>query len=188
MNAFQSAQMVEATALTRLRPYIIEKAEGRFVETNKGALAPFLQEVVGDIVMNDRNGRTLCIELKAEEDDRHGNFFLETWSNKNLNSRESHAMRGSNPGWMLKLRADLLFYYFIGPDRLYILPLFKLQQWAFGKQGEKGAIYGYPERPQSKRDQLNDTHGRCVPIRDVLNHVGGKLVHPLQLELPGVAA
>lgn len=163
MNSFDMARSVEAEAFVRLRPFLEEQAdEGRYVVTDKGRLAPFVQEVIGDVIMN-KDGRMWSIELKAER--RHtGNLFLETWSNRNLDDPVSHAQRGSNPGWLLKSRADLFMYYFIEADILYVISGFALQRWAFGFGDNAGRIYSFPERKQSKYAQRNDTIGRTVEV------------------------
>jgi hypothetical protein len=164
MRAFDATRQVEAQAFAVLRPFIEQRSDG-LVVTDKGVLAAFLQETCGDVITNI-NGRVFSIELKAEN--RHtGNLFLETWSNRNLNSKANHAMVGSNPGWMMKTRADLLFYYFIDADTLYIIDLFSLKQWAFGNSEAPGRVYAFREVAQSKYTQLNDTVGRIVPV-DVL--------------------
>lgn len=176
MNAFNSARGVEARSLALLSPFL-EEAGNNWVLTEKGKLGRYLQEVAGDLLLNDRHGRLWCVELKAEE--RHtGNLFLETWSNRNLKDSRSHADRGSNPGWIYKSRADLLFYHFLDKDTLYVLNLFHLKQWAFcahsEKRGERagripaewmaGRMGDFPIRLQSKYDQLNDTWGHVVPV------------------------
>jgi len=166
MNAFDQARSVESEAFVRLRPFIEEHADsGQFVVTDKGRLAPFLQEVIGDVLLN-KGGRIWSLELKAER--RHtGNLFLETWSNRNLDDAVSHATRGSNPGWLLKTRSDLLMYYFIGEDILYVLSGIALKRWAFGCGNDSGRIYDFPELKQKKYQQANDTWGRLVSV-DVL--------------------
>lgn len=167
MNGFDRARTVEARAMTRLLPFLEEQSGGRFVITDKGRLAPYLQQVVGDALFNSRkNGALFSVEIKAEQ--RHtGNLFLETWSNRNLECRDSHAMRGGNPGWLYKLRADLLFYYFLDADRLYVFDYFALKRWAFGSGPDAGRIWEYPERRQGAYEQANDTRGRLVPIADL---------------------
>lgn len=190
MSGFRQAQMVEAEAMVRLRPWLREYAEnGQYVVTSKGTLAPFIQEIIGDMAFNRRGDERLySVELKAERK-WTGNLFLETWSNKNLECRSSHAERGSNYGWLFKLRADLLFYYFLDTDRLYIFDFFRLKQWAFGRSGAAGRIYDFPEKGQGRYQQLNDTHGRIVPLDVLHREVGWKLVYPQQLALfPGEAA
>lgn len=163
MNAFDAAKMVEAQAMTRLLPFIEEQSEGHFVVTDKGRLAPLLQQMVGDVIFNSRtNGHVYAVEIKAERE-WTGNLFLETWSNRNLEDRASRALRGMNPGWLCKLRADLLFYYFLDVDRLLVLDVFALQRWAFGGGKREPSIYRYREARQRRFDQANDTWGRIVP-------------------------
>ena len=183
MNSFDKAREVEARSLAILMPYLLEESDGRLVLTSKGRLAPFLQETVGDLMMNTPDGRLWSVELKAEIENKWGNFFFETWSNRNLEDRDSHAFRGSNVGWLAKLRADMLFYHFIESDDLYIFDLFKLKRWAFGGGETTGRLYQYPERRQSKYQQRNDTWGRCVPIPVIKRDLSPKHIHPQQLTL-----
>jgi hypothetical protein len=74
---------------------------------------------------------------------------LEVWSNKNLDDRGSDIERGSTPGWLITCRADVLGFHFIDADTLLFLPLFRLQQWAFGIAYAPGRIYDFPERQQA---------------------------------------
>lgn len=184
MNSFEVASLVEKKALTRLEPLIREESDGRYVLTSKGRLAPFIQEVIGDVIWNDRNGRMWTVEIKAEEENNFGNLFLETWSNRNLEDPDSHARRGSNAGWLFKVQGDLLFYYFIKCDSLYIFNVLGLKRWAFGYGENQGRIYQYREKPQSKYSQRNDTWGRCVPISVLISEVSPKpkLIHPRQFD------
>jgi hypothetical protein len=171
MNGFDKARTVEALALVKLLPFIEESADNeQFVVTDKGRLAPFLQEFIGDVLMN-REKAIWSIEIKAEQR-WTGNLFLETWSNKNLENAANHARLGSNPGWLLKSRADLLFYYFLDRDALLIMSMLALQRWAFTAD----KIYQYREVRQGKYQQPNDTHGRIVPICDL----AAQLVPPVK--------
>lgn len=173
MNAFTDAREVELAGKDDLLRFLeMQAGSGRVVLTDKGPLSQFLQETVGDAVMNDRQMTTWGVEFKIE--DRHtGNLFLETWSN----------LCRRNPGWMVKLNTDILLYYFLDARHLYSLGFQKLAKWAFGnsdayRRGEKvnkrspGRIYDFPERRQRKRDQLNDTWGRVVPIEVLKKEVG----------------
>ena len=102
------------------------------------------------------------MELKVEAANKHGNFFLETWSN-----REWFTL-----GWMYKLQADVLLYYFLQERELYSIKVPALKEWAFGVGDGQGAIYKYLERKQSKYNQRNDTWGRCVPIAELQKALG----------------
>ncbi len=163
MNSFEAASAVEARGMTILLPYLDAAADGRLVITNKGMLSRYLQLIAGDVLINDRNLVLWSIEVKVEAKTT-GNLFLETWSNRNLEDKANHASHGSNPGWLIHSRADLLLYYFLDTDDLYIIKLFKLKRWAFGHGEQSGEIYRFPEVSQSKYHQKNDTHGRLVSL------------------------
>lgn len=151
MTAFDDARKIEQRSMDILRPWIRQRAfNGQYVLTSKGPLSRELQSSVGDVLYNSDADTIYSIEVKAEEHNRHGNFFLETWSNR----------ARFTLGWMFTLRADLLLYHFVEDDELHVLPFQRLRKWAF----HDGRIYSFPERRQSKYDQLNDTWGRCVPI------------------------
>ncbi len=110
------------------------------------------------------------LEIKVE---RHwtGNLFLETWSNLNLADRDSHYERGSTPGWLVTSRADLLLTYFLDTDDLVAVPLLRLKRWAFGS-GPQGGVYAWPEKPQGRYGQMNDTWRRSVPVEHLEREVG----------------
>lgn len=182
MNAFAEGLAVEQRGMLILIPFIRLRAhDGQFIIVNKGTSSIFLQRTVGDVLLNTSSSTMTSVEIKCEEDARHGNFFFETWSNKNLNDKNAHASRGSTPGWMLTLRCDWLMYYFVSTDDLYVMDFFKLKHWMFSHETGRPVADKYPERLQSKRRQMNDTWGRCVPICDVSVALGNsfKLIHPL---------
>lgn len=175
--SFDSKRAIEAEAFMVLKPYIVEKSDGRYVVTSKGTLARWLQESVGDIIANDKDENLFAIELKAEQ--KHtGNLFLETWSNKNLDERQNHGCHGSNPGWLFKIRADLLFYYFLDADILYSIDVFRLKRWAFGNgpRGKEraGRLWDFQEKLVVD-DQKNDTWGRPVPVVILWNELRGAI-------------
>lgn len=183
MTGFSNARQVESQGMLALANFIRERADnGQFVLVNKGPLAKHIQEAMGDLLYN-RSGRLFAVEVKVEAENRHGNLFLEVWSNRNLEDRDSHAERGSNPGWMFKIRADLLFYYFLRSDELYIADVFKLKRWLFGHGEAPGALPRFAPKRQSKYQQRNDTWGICVPISLLSQQGLVTLVHPQQLSL-----
>jgi len=191
MNAFDAARGIEAQAMTLLFPYLQEESGGRLVLTSKGTLSKWLQESVGDALLM-RGDVMEAVELKAEQ--RHtGNVFLETWSNRNLERREDHACRGQNPGWLMKVRADLLLYYFIDKDVLYSFDVFELKRWFFG-QGEGTGVWGsgrFQERCQRRYTQRNDTWGVIVPLRTLHDEMADgamRWTKVRQRQLLGVAA
>lgn len=190
MNAFKDASLVEARGMKILLPFLDEQAGRGLVLTSKGSLARRLQLVAGDVLYNDKNDRLWAVEIKCEEENKFGNLFLETWSNRNLEDKANHSYHGSNQGWLHHCRADLLLYYFLDSDELYIIDLFSLKRWAFGCANTPGRIYGFDEKPQAKRAQRNDTWGRCVPIAVLNRELGTKIkkVNPIGLLVEGMEA
>ncbi|MEK7808541.1 MAG: hypothetical protein AAB571_05670 [Chloroflexota bacterium] len=109
--------------------------------------------------------RDYSIEIKADRNDGTGNFFFETISNKEKNTL----------GCFLKTQADFLFYYFVEPRTLYILPMPRTRKW-FAEN-----INRFEEReaatPVGKDHYI--TVGRIVPIDIVLKEVSGVKVKQL---------
>ena len=135
MNAFLNAQQVEADAMKDILPFLADQSDdGRFVLTNKGRLSRELQKRYGDAA-SQHNGDIVFVEMKAEEDCKYGNLFLETWSNR----------RRFTLGWMYTLNADVLLYYFLDERCMYSINFTSLRKWAF----HEGRIYHYPEKVQN---------------------------------------
>lgn len=157
---YHDSVAVEDAAKSILTQYTQSLAyNGQFVTTDKGRVSATLQSSVGDALLNSKSGDVVAIEYKVEAENKHGNFFLETWSNKN----EDRAKLG----WMFTLDADYLWYYFFASDELYIIDFQKLKTWATGDR-----FKDFAEKPQSKYTQRNSTFGRCVPIGVIKNEVG----------------
>lgn len=115
----------------------------------------FLQRTLGDFTIT-QNTQKRSVELKAEQRFT-GNLFLEVWSNRPARTL----------GWLYTSRADILAYYFCDRRDLYVFSLPALQDWCFGVGANQGAIYQYPEKVQTRYNQLNYSYGRCVPIRTI---------------------
>lgn len=154
MNSFQTASEIEKQAEAILLPYM-EKTwpDCTYYPTRHHALIQLLE---GDVLVS-RNGGSKYIEIKAERENRYGNLFIETYSNR---------ARGTS-GWFFKLNADWLWYYFLAPSELYIVSMGKLRDWADERLGD------FEERRQKRYDQLNDTWGRCVPIEVLKTECNG---------------
>lgn len=169
MSAFQDTKEIERLAWADLEPLIRRRAHrGQFVSTDKGRHSREMQKSIGDVISNAGVGiahsaalRGLGIsvgdvvgtELKAEEEEKYGNFFLEEWSNK----------KWETLGWLHTLDTDLLWYYFLDTRNLYEISFHLLKKW----WEEEGRHCGYDLKRQRKHEQLNDTWGWCVPIADV---------------------
>ena len=125
---------------------------------NKGEMASKFQATQGDYVINSDDDTAWRLEHKCEYSNFHGNFFIETFSNKS---------RG-NPGWFWKLEADLLLYHFIESGEVYLMKLSTLRNWLYAPT-HTGApnVHSYKHKSQQRYEQLNDTWGYCVSISDV---------------------
>lgn len=159
MNSYKYCQKVEEMGYELVKPYLRENFDEwvyvNTIERNELILA--FQQNFGDLIVK-KDKSIYFIDLKTENEDKYGNLFLETWSNKKRNTA----------GWFspeLGVKADFVYYIFLQQKILYILDLPKLRKWAF----EEGNIQRYPEKMQNKFDQLNDTWGRCVRIVDLIN-------------------
>jgi len=155
-SAFDKCQVIGSSGIRDLMPLLnMPGMEGRFELDGNDGLTLSLQRSVGDILVQDHKKRLIAIEIKTEQENKHNNFFLETWSN----------MKTFRSGWMLNLsHTDVLWYYFQREKELYTMSFRRLRHWAFTEQ----KIYRWPERDQRQSAQHNLTRGRCVPIETLL--------------------
>lgn len=132
---------------------------------------PYYQQMDVDIIwrikIDPLTIQNIRIEVKADRLDSTGNFFFETWSNRE---------RGT-PGCFLYTQADYLYYYFVEPRKLYVLPIKTVRPWFLERQEE------FPERETTTTTPDGAGHyttvGRLVPIRRVLDEVDGVEIWPL---------
>jgi hypothetical protein len=186
MDAFVDACLVEQRGMAALLPFLETRAwRGQVIQVAKGHLARHFQRTFGDLLIATGPGGVASIEIKVQRR-WTGNLFLEVWSNKNLDDRGSHVERGSTPGWMITCRADVVGFHFLDADTVYFVPLFRLQQWAFGVGDQTGRIYDFPERRQRRYVQRNDSWGRIVPVDVLAREVGIKRTELRQPGLPGL--
>ena len=158
MNAFQQACVIEERGFASLLPYLEQRAwRGQVILVAKGPLARTFQKAFGDLLVATGQGNVVSVEVKAQRR-WTGNLFLEVWSNKNLDDRASHTERGSTPGWLITCRADVVGFHFLDLDAVYFLPLFRLQQWAFGT-GETKAAFTTSARSTSAGSLSRTTAG-----------------------------
>jgi len=99
---------------------------------------------------------TKNIELKAEQKDKHGNLFIESWSNADVTR-----------GWFFNLsQCDTLLYHFLDDKTCYVINMEKLRQFP---------VDAYPEKSQCAYQQKNTTLGWCVPSQALIDAgVAGK--------------
>lgn len=117
---------------------------------------PEFQERDIDLIWST-NKRQYKVEIKGDQWHQTGNFFLETNSNKE---------RGT-PGCFLYTDADLVFYYFVNPRILYILPMPLARDWF------KFNLHRFEERSTTTPigSDFYTTVGRLVPINTLLQEV-----------------
>jgi len=172
-DAFKDARKIEEFAREELLPWLNVRCYRLEIPDRK----IFIQKHWGDFIAKVKKyprsfgnyaGAVIGLELKAELEDRYGNFFLEMFSNKRL----------FLPGWMLTCFADFLLYYFCETGDLYLMNFKKLKEWAFYvDQGSHSMrITKYDFKEQDKRQQRNDTWGYCVPKRDLTRESFVKLI------------
>jgi hypothetical protein len=171
--------------MASLLPHLESRAwRGHVIQVAKGPLARTFQKSFGDLLIATGPGSAASVEVKVQRR-WTGNAWLETWSNKNLDHRGSHVERGSTPGWLVTCRADVLAFHFLDLDTVHFLPLFRLQQWAFGTDDRPGRVYDFPERRQRRYAQPNDSWGRIVPMEVLAREVGTKRATMRQGDLWG---
>jgi hypothetical protein len=148
---------VEALSRPIVLQWIGERvSEGRIViDTNDFQAEEtrlLLQKLCGDLIVQRPNGGFLNFELKSEKQNKYGNLFIETWSNR---SRRTI-------GWAITSKCDCFLYHFVEDRVIYSIRNWKrFQAWCF----DDGNIYRFPEREQKERNQPNDTWGRCIPVK-----------------------
>jgi len=100
----------------------------------------------------------ISIEVKTDKYTT-GNFWLETISNKRLNT----------PGCFIKSKAKYIFYYFIKWDCMYIIPLKKAIPW-FLKNIDKFRVSETTTKDNSG-EYRHTTVGRIVPISIMIDEI-----------------
>lgn len=117
---------------------------------------PLYQAIDVDLLWTTQKAR-YQIEIKGDRWHSTGNFFFETHSNKEKGTQ----------GCFLYTKADLVFYYFIKPRMLYILPMPETLEW-FSLN-----IQRFKERETTTpiAQDSYTTVGRLVPIKTVLEEV-----------------
>lgn len=111
----------------------------------------------------------ISLEVKGDRHDETGNLFLETISNADTGS----------PGCFLYTEAAFIFYYFVRPRRLCVLPMPATRDWFLERAG------GFAERRTHTPVGAGSyaTVGRLVPANLVMKHVPGARVVAMGEEL-----
>ena len=156
MQSYEKCLTVEQEGYELITPYLDDYFDEYLTlkADNKSSFLKVFQKNYGDIVAKKDN-LLVFIDIKVEKTNKYGNFFFETWSNKSRNT----------PGWFPKggVKADLIYYIFLNkPEAFYVINLDLAREWSVKN------IENYPEKPQQKYEQLNDSWGRCVKIEDCI--------------------
>lgn len=125
---------------------------------------PNFQQIDVDLIWTNSTGE-FKLEIKGDRWHKSRNFFFETISNKEKNT----------PGCFLYTQADYLFYYFIEPRTLYILPMTATRRWFNACQNR----FRERETHTSVGNSSYTTVGRLVPIAVVRLEVPGVKQHQL---------
>ena len=173
-TAFDDCSEVAKESFRRLAPFIEQISGGRFVPLDRGALAAYLQQRFGDVLLQ-LAGTVATLELKAEHKNT-GNVFYEVYSNL-IGARRTHYELANRAGWAFTSQSTFTVYHFLDDDTLLVWDTLRVKRWAFGywqKDGtwRAGQLFrgdqrgpAFPERPHTKRPQQNNTIGRLVPYR-----------------------
>ncbi len=165
MNAFDEGRRIERQGAAMIYPLLNSWAGPGRLYNNMNE-DPEKQKRDGDFLIIKAGGRRIKIEFKTEMQNPFDNFFFETWSNL-------QKKRGKL-GWVYTCKADGLLYLFQESRELYSIPWPACHDWLMDN------LIHYKERRQSKHKQLNNTLGRLVPIKDLLDRALAK-----RLEVPG---
>lgn len=160
MNSFNAASELEKQSLGVLIPMLLEMFDGNMLATNSHSHSADLQKTCGDFLARKSIGDVIGLEMKAEM--KHtGNVFIETWSNR----------KWFASGWLFTSKADYILYHFLDSEVCYVISMRGLKTFCHITESPKtkkpGRLLDYPEVPQKKYDQLNDTWGRLIPVGDL---------------------
>ncbi len=157
MNSFNKCRKIEALGIEMARPVLDKVFSGgwKFLDDKRLQYACHT-----DIVGHDKGGKFFSVEMKAETEDIHGNFFIELISNA---SAEDDKFR---TGWIDKSIAEFIVYAFLSNRTIYIIPRRPLKVWFLEN------IEQYRLKRQEKYEQHNQTIGIPVPIEHVRVNVG----------------
>lgn len=112
-----------------------------------------------DLIWTTQMGEIL-VEIKGDRWHKTGNFFFET--HRNFEKR--------TPGCFIYTEANWLFYYFVTPRTLYMLPMPMTRYWFVANTNR------FQERSTTTPvlgGGYYTTVGRLVPIRNVMQDVRG---------------
>jgi hypothetical protein len=133
-------------------------ADPRTVRVRNVEDDPAFRRIDVDLIW-ETHQRAYKIEIKGDRWHTTGNFFFETFSNKEK----------ATPGCFLYTQADFVFYYFVAPRLLYILPMPATRDWFLANL----ACFAERTTTTPVGNTMYTTVGRLVPISVLLRAVPG---------------
>lgn len=156
MYSMDEVLQISLLAATDIEAWLRSKPETIDVENVESD--PAYQQMDVDLIWTTQTD-TYKIEIKGDRWHKSRNFFFETHSNQEKGT----------PGCFMYTQADYLFYYFVTPRILYILPMAETRNWF--------VVCMNRFRESSTRTLVGDnyytTMGRLVPITSVMMEVPG---------------
>lgn len=153
MNSFEQCRAIESESLPKVLK-TLNTIYDCIIPTDDFKYHLTYQQYYGDYACIKKNILEY-VEVKTETNNKWGNFYLETWSNK-----------PENRGWFYKCLADYILYHFLEDNVIYMFDLKKAQEYINNNPDK------YNEKPQNKYNQKNKTYGLCVPVSDIMKHAG----------------
>jgi hypothetical protein len=166
----------EREAKERLLPFLRTHADGGMVIdiAARNPLGLHIQKQWGTDYFLQYRGQPVTFESKSDRN-YTGRIPIECWSNF-VTDYSTYLKYAHSPGWLLKSQAMILGYHWYLEDKLAIVDMFKLQQWAFApshggapnierwQMYERGEVR--PEFPcyMPQQSQVNKTWLRWVPL------------------------
>lgn len=155
MSSFKKAKELGDRGEEKVKDWFLKKPWVKDVETVSGMKDQFSGK---DLFITLNDGSQLSVEVKTELEDKYGNLFLETWSNKSSGRR----------GWIYTCKSDWFIYQFINESWGYMFETKNLQSWF--------ETCNVPEKPQRKWVQNNDSWGRPANIQLILAQTNSKII------------
>ena len=158
-TAFDNTRRIEQQAEELLTPLFDA------VDPEWSKVTPLAEQFLG----RDYLLRGIHTELKAEQEERWHNFFLERWSDRITQRR----------GWLYTCTSPVLIYVFMDIKVAHAIDFQALQHWALDPQPNDDDwpnVYAFKCPDQKKYAQTNVTSGWCVPISVIQQALGDKML------------
>lgn len=116
------------------------------------------------VVVDPKSHDVIWVELKGDNQEQYGNFFMEYVSNDKL----------MTPGCMLITKSKYVFYYFVNTKILYIMDTREMQAWLRDELENRSRRFrdGVTGTCNKKGDrEWYNTIGKRVPITILMEEI-----------------